>query len=256
MAEYDFLTNLTADERCSQARFTPLNTSTNADVDGTAVTVAFFVTTICSLTQAFSSPVRGILVYLVQNYFILLGTLWSIHRREFSPFDVTFALRLTSPPHNFVILVCFLWKRCKIISDFLQGTDGIIALILAAHFPFLWLGLGLVLRYSNYALTNSKLCEDTTLLGWLSDILSAFLSFSQFTTPPAWAEMICDVSFVIYFVFLVFVFLAGLLCLRRCRGQAPLEHTSPTLLEWFIARACGHSRLWLLPLLHLGKVTH
>ena len=40
MSEYDFPANFTADERCHYARFTPLNMSTNADVDGTAVTAA------------------------------------------------------------------------------------------------------------------------------------------------------------------------------------------------------------------------
>ena len=146
---------------------------------------------------------------------------------------MTFALRLTSPPHNLVICVVwgFLsWRRPQIIRDFLQETNGLIALILGGLFPFLWLGLAFALRYSNHALTNGKLCEDGTLWGWILDFCCTLTSASRLIAPLTWINMDTNVRFGIIFIYLAFNFLLGLTYLWTKR--APLNHISPMLPEW------------------------
>ena len=146
---------------------------------------------------------------------------------------MTFVLRLTSPPHNLVILVIlviFSWRRPQIIRGLLQETNGLIALILGGLFPFLWLGLALALRYSNHALTNGKLCEDGTLWGWISDVCNAMMSTSSLVTPQTWVDTYIILLYGSLFIYLAFNFLLGLAHLWA--KWAPLNNISPMLPEW------------------------
>ncbi|KAF9791020.1 hypothetical protein BJ322DRAFT_1039274 [Thelephora terrestris] len=191
MLNYSIPAYASADDRCHYARFYPLNASTNTDVDGTATTVAFFVSTICFHIGMFSSSKNILLAYLFQVYSILLATLWSIHCRELSLFDATFVLRLTSsPPLMLVVLLCPFSIAWQIIT-FHESIklQNLITPILGTLLIFLWLVLGVALRHFNHAFTDGSLCEGSTFWGWLSDIVSIAVSNSSPITPSIWPWM-------------------------------------------------------------------
>ena len=109
-------------------------------------------------------------------YTILVATLWSIHRQELSLFDATFVLRLTSSPLT-VFAIGYAIGGVYHATSVLRLRSGRLQIYtttaLGILLPFLWLGLGVALRYFNHAFTDGELCEGSTFRGWLGDTIYA-----------------------------------------------------------------------------------
>ena len=58
----------------------------------------------------------------------------------------------------------------RLRADRLQN---LVITVLGTLLPFLWLGLGLTLRYLNHAFTDGELCEGSTFRGWFTDMIYA-----------------------------------------------------------------------------------
>ena len=125
---------------------------------------------------------------------------------------MTFVLRLTSPPHNLMVI---LYSIAQVIRKFRQEPKRFITHILGVLFPFLWLGLGLALRYSSHMLTGGKLCEDSTSWGWFLDIcrILGLLSLPTEDDPLFFDRPISVLPFVC--CALLYLYCMGLLYLNR-----------------------------------------
>jgi hypothetical protein len=169
----------------------------------------------------------GIRATFIQIYPILLSTLLSINTQTLSLFDASFALILTSSPLMIYLVVAsicgffgFETNLYKRIKSYRRTTR-----ILGALVPFLWLGLNLILAFSDKAFVGSEHCRGVSFKDWLLGVVGSLLASSAITSGYFGVGFGVLPAFVLSFG----------LCLFRRRSQ---------VMKDFRADREGRSKLW------------
>lgn len=107
---------------------------------------------------------------IVQNYSIILSTLWSTKDRELSLFDASFALTITSPRSVVVMVAGSCWRIYQFATRPYVGPQPWTRIIFTALLLPLWIALSLTLRFFNDGFVGGELCKGSTFAEWLGDL--------------------------------------------------------------------------------------
>jgi hypothetical protein len=117
----------------------------------------------------------GVQASFLQIYSVLLSTLLSVNRQQLSIGDVYFALTLTSPPLAAYLVVASICEFCGTKTDLYKRVKSYrrIVYFLGVSIMPLWLGLTVVLYFSDCAFTDSTLmATESTFRAWLGELAS------------------------------------------------------------------------------------